>query len=206
MKNTFFKNLVLMLLCAVSPSMVMAQRSYPPGSVFMCHISSERVLSSDRPIPECMEKEQRVFGPNGLVIDIIPPASELRAREQRLAQQKEEEQLRAAIAGRKDHLLFIYPDAAAHDAKRQQDLEPLHNKLNASNEQIDFLEQQLSELKEARAAQTPSLNYTKEREEKLRNDLSVQQHIVTTLRQQIEFLNKKYDEEKKFLSEYWGKN
>jgi len=204
MKNTSFKFFALPFFCCASVSAVTAQQPYPPGSVYMCHTSGERVISSDRPIPECANKEQRVFGPNGLVIGIIPPAAEARAREQQMEQQKEEERRRAAIESRKEHLLSLYPDAAAHDAKRQAELEPLYNKLKSTNQQIEYLMKQLAEIDEAASSpDTVSLTHTKERESQIEGDIKVQQNLASILRKQIAAVNKKYDEEKEILTPYW---
>ncbi|MGL4666427.1 MAG: hypothetical protein ACRCWR_00680 [Saezia sp.] len=205
MKTTSLKTLVFMLFCGVSASAAIAQQSFPAGSIYMCNLSSERVLSSDRPIPECAEKEQRVMGSNGLAIGILPPASEGRAREQRRVQQEEEEKRRATNEARKGHLLLRYPDAATHDAKRQFDLAPLYEKLKATNQQIELLLKQLADLDDA-ASKPDAAPLNKEKEAHIQSSLSVQQHIASTLRKQIAAINSIYDEEKAFLSEYWKKN
>ena len=51
---------------------VLAQSAYP-GGIYTCTDARGRKLTSDRPIPECSDREQTVLNPSGTVRAIVPP-------------------------------------------------------------------------------------------------------------------------------------
>jgi hypothetical protein len=94
--------------------------------IYSCVDAKGRRLTSDRPIPECMDREQKVFNANGTVRETVGPSltateraeKEARARKAAEDQKRVDEEKRVQRA-----LLARYPNQAAHDAERTKLLE-----------------------------------------------------------------------------------
>ena len=99
--------------------------------IYTCVDAKGRRLTADRPITECIDREQRELNPSGTVRRKIGPtltAAE-RAAEEDKARKAAEERSRATEEKRRDRaLLTRYPDRATHDKER-----------NAATAQIDTL-------------------------------------------------------------------
>lgn len=112
-------------LAAVLGSVLGALPSAPVSaqSIYTCTDAQGRRITSDRPIPECLDREQRELGPSGSERRRIPPVlseNERAALEQQ--QRKEaEERNRVLEERRKERALVLrYPNKAAHDQERAQ--------------------------------------------------------------------------------------
>lgn len=106
---------------AAAPSM-----GVPANNVYICIDPQGRRLTSDRPIPECIDREQRVLGATGIERPRIGPTLTAKEREALEAKQRQEAEERQRILEerRRDRALVArYPNQSAHDAERQQALE-----------------------------------------------------------------------------------
>ena len=91
------------------------------GSIYTCIDKQGRKLTSDRPITDCIDREQRELGPSGTVRRIIGPTltDHERAAVEALRRQDQEERTRIIEERRRDRVLLArYPDKATHDAER----------------------------------------------------------------------------------------
>lgn len=89
--------------------------------IFTCVDAKGRRLTADRPIMECLDREQRELGPTGIVRRKIGPelTAQERAVEEEKARRAADERQRAAEDKRRDRaLLTRYPDQPAHDKER----------------------------------------------------------------------------------------
>ena len=97
--------------------MVMAQSA----GIYTCVDARGRKLTSDRPIPECIDREQRELSPSGSVRRTIAPT--LTAQE-RAAIEEKQKLAHAEIAKQQEEkrrdkvLLARYPNREAHDRVR----------------------------------------------------------------------------------------
>jgi hypothetical protein len=104
--------------------------------IYTCVDGQGRRLSADRPIAECLDREQRELGASGMVRRRLGPA--LSAEEVALNEQRErlaaEERVRAAEAKQRERaLLARYPDRTAHERERARALLALHNGSNTGS-------------------------------------------------------------------------
>lgn len=94
--------------------------------VYSCTDDHGRRLISDRPIPECLDREQRVLGPSGVERTPRAPVP-TQAELERAAQEKQrrlQEQERILEQHRLDQVLLQrYPDSAAHETARVQQIQ-----------------------------------------------------------------------------------
>lgn len=91
-----------------------------PG-IYSCVDAQGRIVTADRPIAACLDREQKELNPSGSVKRTVPPT--LTARERALAEEKarqaQEEKVRAAEERKRNHALITrYPDQSAHDKER----------------------------------------------------------------------------------------
>lgn len=117
--------------------------------IYTCIDSNGRRITSDRPIPECLDREQRQLSGSGLVRRVLPPSYTADERAQLDAQRRQEEEQRARVAEekRRDRALLIrYPTQASHDKERAEALDQIDEVVNAVNKRERALEQQRKEI------------------------------------------------------------
>ncbi|HMR71172.1 MAG TPA: hypothetical protein PKA84_13175, partial [Rubrivivax sp.] len=118
-----------------------AQQAAPPGGViYTCTDERGRRLTSDRPIPECLAREQRILNRDGSLRAIVPPALTAEERAAKDARDRREAERRAALADaiRRDrNLLTRFPDEAAHQRAREAALDPVRETMRGSVKRID---------------------------------------------------------------------
>lgn len=90
-------------------------------SIYACVDAHGRHLTADRPIPECMGREQTVFKAGGTIKSKIGPSltAQERAAQEDKARKAAEERNRLAEEKRRDRaLLARYPNRRTHDKER----------------------------------------------------------------------------------------
>jgi hypothetical protein len=113
-----------------------------PAGIYTCTDDQGRRLTSDRPIPECTHKEQRVLNRDGSLKAVRPPTLTLDERAEKEAQERKAAEARAAQADavRRDrNLMSRYPDQAAHDKARMAALDTVKLAMRASSLRLEAL-------------------------------------------------------------------
>ena len=90
-------------------------------SIYTCTDGKGRRITSDRPIVECLDREQRELSPSGITRRQIGPSlTELERAAQDAQNRKDaEERARVVEERRRERVLVArYPDKAAHDVER----------------------------------------------------------------------------------------
>ena len=130
-------------LLAVSTA-VSAQMAPPTTgrAIYTCTDASGKRLTSDRPIPECIAREQRVLNSDGSVKRILPPT--LTAAERAEAEARDVEAAAERVAKqdtiRRDRSLMArYPNEAAHRRARDIALDVVRNSMRSSESRIKAL-------------------------------------------------------------------
>ena len=117
--------------------------------IYTCIDSKGRRITSDRPIPECLDREQRQLSGSGLVRRVLPPSYTAEERAQLDAQRRQEEEQRARVVEekRRDRALMIrYPTQASHDKERTEALGQIDEVVNAVNKRERELERQRQDI------------------------------------------------------------
>ena len=137
------------------PTAAGAQTQAPSaGSIYTCIDARGRLLSSDRPIPECRDRVQHEIGPSGTVRRVIPPPPTPEEQEHAAAQQRAtaEAAAREADQRRRESLLLArYPDEAAHQRARAQALAQVQAVIDSAQKYASSLEQEGQRLDEEMA-------------------------------------------------------
>jgi hypothetical protein len=137
---TRFGTLRPLLLAALVVAGPQAARAgeVPGRPIIQCELNGKKV-TSDRPIPECVNKEQRELNPDGSLKRIIPPtptADEVAAKEEKEREAKLEFAARSDAVRRDRNLMQRFPDEAAHRKARENALGELRISAKGSSTRI----------------------------------------------------------------------
>lgn len=187
-----------------------AQQAAPPGGViYTCTDERGRRLTSDRPIPECLAREQRILNRHGSLRAIVPPALTAEERAAKDARDRREAERRAALADaiRRDrNLLTRFPDEAAHQRAREAALDPVRETMRGSVKRIDELAEQRKPLLQetefyiGRALPLP----LKAKIEANEAAMAAQQAAIQGQEAELDRINRLYDAELSRLRQLWS--
>lgn len=115
------------------------------GSIYTCVDRQGRRLTADRPIAECVDREQRELGPSGTVRRQIGPSLTEQERAALEAQRRKdaEERIRLQEERRRERALTArYPDKAAHDVERAAAIQLVDDVTRIAEKRVTDLQQQ----------------------------------------------------------------
>lgn len=136
------------LAAGVSTLAVRAAPPSPAARIYVCTDASGKRLTSDRPIVECLSREQRLLNPDGSVRSVLAPPLTAGERAVKEAREREAviEEAARQDAIRVDRLLLSrFPDEASHQRARE-------TALNAVREASDLSRRRMAELAGERKA------------------------------------------------------
>jgi hypothetical protein len=187
-------------------------QAQPPVAkgVYTCVDANGRKLTADRPIPECIDREQRVLNPSGTLQKTVGPtltAQERAAQEQqeKLAQ---EERNRIAEERRRDKaLLNRYPTRALHDKERAEALGQISAVKQAATKRLAELGVQRKKLLEEMEfyAKDPSKAplYLRRQVDDNTQSIAVQQRFIADQEDESRRVNQRFDDELQRLRQLW---
>ncbi len=179
--------------------------------IYVCIDSKGRKITSDRPIGECLDREQKVMGTGGTVKRVVGP--NLTAREavaQEEAQKREaEEQARQIEERRRDRaLLMRYPNQATHDRERAEALAQVDEVIRASQANLKDLAQQHADLEREmefyKKDPSKAPGRLKRRVQENADNTSAQQRFLTAQDEEKKRINQRFDEELAKLRPRWA--
>ncbi|WP_416760097.1 hypothetical protein ACNI65_24655 [Roseateles sp. So40a] len=133
----------LLTLTLAPVGAVWAQAKNPTsGGIYMCTTPDGRRVTSDRPIPECQTREQRVLNSDGSMRKTLPPAmspEEQTAADQRKRQEDVQRAAQQDAMRRDRNLLQRYPDQAAHQRAREAALDDIREAMQQSEKRLQAL-------------------------------------------------------------------
>ena len=145
-KNILQRRLIIALLlsCVAQWASVALAQGASPG-IYSCVDARGRKLNSDRPIPECNDREQKVLNPSGTVREKLGPTLTAQERAAVEAREKlaQEELARRDEEKRRDRALLLrYPNKAVHDAERAEAVAQITVVKNAALNRVEELNRQ----------------------------------------------------------------
>ncbi len=201
--------LLLTLCVGIVPVQLFAQSA--PQGIYTCTDAKGRKLTSDRPIPECADREQRVLNPSGTVKTIVGPSltgPERAALEARQRREAEERARQAEEKRRERALLTRYPNQAAHDKERAEALAQISVVRQAALNRVKELERQRKELDNELefyasdpAKVPPSL---KRLVDENAQSMAVQERFIADQDAEMARVNARFDEELAKLQQLWA--
>lgn len=192
----------------------------PPGNlalaqtqgagVYTCVDARGRKLNSDRPIPECIDREQKVLNPSGTVREKLGPT--LTAQERAAVEAKEklaqEEQARLNEEKRRDRALLLrYPNKTVHDAERSEAVAQINVVKSAALNRIEELNKQRKtvdvEMEFYKKDPTKAPLSLKRQVDDLVQSLAVQARFIADQDGETKRVNARFDEELARLRGLW---
>ena len=115
------------------------------AGIYSCVDAQGKRHTSDRPIPECLDREQRLLNRDGSERRTVPPR--MNAEERALAEERKRLQEQAAAAQkdavRRDrNLMMRFPDEPAHTKAREAALDDLRRAIVVSERRLKDLEEE----------------------------------------------------------------
>jgi hypothetical protein len=179
--------------------------------IFTCITPSGRKITSDRPIAECANQDQKELNSSGTVKRIVKPT--MTAEEQRIADQKAKEEAderaRQEEERRKNRaLLARYPNRAAHDGERLQSLAQVDEVIKAAQKRIGELAAQRKKINEELEFYKKDPNKTpqslrRQIEDNTRS-VEVQKRFIGDQDDEKKRVNTRFDEELERLKKLWA--
>ncbi|WOB08499.1 DUF4124 domain-containing protein [Piscinibacter gummiphilus] len=179
------------------------------AQIYSCVDGNGRRLTSDRPIRECLAREQRLLNADGSVKQVVPPTMTVDELAEAEAKKRQAELERAAKqdAVRRDrNLLARFPDEAAHSKAREAALDDVRKG-------VKFSEDRLVELQKERKPLLDELEFYKGKKLplKLRQQLdandaatTAQRSLVQNQKEEIKRIDSLYDSELARLRKLWA--
>lgn len=179
------------------------------AGIYSCVDATGKRYTSDRPIAECLDREQRVLNKDGSQRQTLPPR--MNAEERALAEERQrlQDQAQAAQkdAVRRDrNLMLRFPDEAAHDKARDSALDDLQRGIVASERRLQDLQDErkplLAETEFYKGKRLPHKLKTKLEANDAQQQ--AQRDIIQNQRAEMVRINALYDVELARLKRLWG--
>lgn len=187
-----------------------AQTGESPSGIYSCTDAKGRKLTSDRPIAECVDREQKLLNPSGTVRAKVGPT--LTAQERAAAQAKEREEaearaLQAEEKRRERALLVRYPSREVHDKERAEALAQVAVVIKAAKQRVEELQQDRRKLDEEMEfyKKDPSRAPSSIRRqiEDISESTAVQKRFIADQDNEVRRINARFDEELVRLKQLW---
>jgi hypothetical protein len=186
-----------------------AQQPSGPG-IYTCVDGKGRSITSDRPIMECLDREQRELGKTGVTKRVVPPSYTADERAKLEAQRKAQEDVQARIAEerRRDRALLIrYPNQTMHDKERADALAQIDEVVTAVVRREESLAKQRAEigteLEFYQGDVNKAPNWLKRKLEENESQVLIQKRFLDDQAQEKKRINVRFDEELVKLRQLW---
>lgn len=190
---------------------VWAQSAAPGATVdiYVCTDDQGRRITADRPIRECMDRQQRILNPDGSLRGVKNPpmtAQERAAKEAQERQAAEETAARAEAVRRDRNLLSRYRNEEMHRAARESALDPVRLTM-------DLTETRLAQLRRERRTLEEEARAPKNRDHAATLKLQLEANEAATAAQrentanqriEVDRINRIYDIELERLKRLWA--
>jgi Domain of unknown function (DUF4124) len=179
-------------------------------AIYTCVDSKGRRLTADRPIVDCIDREQKELNPSGTVKRKLPPSPTLEERiaEEERARQAQRERNRLAEEKRRTRALVArYPHKAAHDKERTEALAGVDAVIVTANRRLVTLQaerQRLdTELEFYRKDPTRIPAPLKRQLEENERQVAEQRRFIASQNGEKDRVNARFDEELALLRQLW---
>ena len=196
-------------VCAAGPGAALAQPKAPSSGIYTCVDDKGRRITSDRPIPECLAREQRQLNRDGSLQRTVPPTptAEERAEQEQRERRAAEALALQADAMRQDRtLLQRYKTPEEHRRARVASLDALRSAMAATDQRLaDLTQERRQLLQEAEFYRGRTLP-TKLQQSIEAVDTAMAAQRAATLHQRTELdrINRLYDVELERLRQLWA--
>jgi hypothetical protein len=179
--------------------------------IYTCVDKFGRKFTADRPIPECMDREQKILNPSGTVKTIVAPPKSEKELADLAVQKKKEAEIKAQIEEEKKRdraLIGRYPNKAVHDKTRAEALKEIREVREMAVSRVKELMAQRDKLATElefykKEPETVPVILRRRAEENTRNT-SEQRQFIVHQDQEVVRVNARFDEELTRLKPQWA--
>jgi len=193
---------------AMALAMLAVAHAAGAQAIYTCVDAKGRRLTADRPIMECLDREQQVIGAGGTVRRIGPSlTAEERAAEEEKARKAQEEQQRLAEEKRRDRtLLSRYPSEELHRQERLASLRRVDEAIAAGNQRLAELEAERKQLlqEQARGGDAAQKARLQRALEQNQQDAAAQRRLLAGHAEERLRIDARFEEELKRLRLLWA--
>jgi len=203
------QRLLVLALCSWGAASWGQAPAAPSAGIYTCVDDKGRRITSDRPIPECIHRDQQVLNRDGSVRMVVPRTLTADERAERDARERAAAEARAAQtdAVRRDrNLMARYPNEAAHNRAREASLDTVRQAIQASESRLKQLAAEGKPLRdEAEFYQGKPLP-TKLKAAIDANEVAIEAQRAASANQEAELsrINQLYDAELERLRRLWA--
>lgn len=199
----------VLLVALTAPAL--SQGSGAVSGVYTCVDAKGRKLTADRPILECIDREQKVLNPSGTVKARVGPSltAQERAEQEQKAKREAEEQNKAADEKRRNRaLLTRYPNKAVHDKERNEAVAGVELVIRAAKGRIDELTVQQGRLDQEmefyKKDPSKAPAYLRRQVDETQQSMAVQKRFIGEQEAEIHRINARFDDELSRLKPLWA--
>jgi hypothetical protein len=178
--------------------------------IYTCVDGKGRRITSDRPIVECLDREQHKLGNTGIVRQVVPPSytADERAKLENKQRAENEIKARAAEEKRRERALLIrYPNQSVHDKERAEALSQIDDVVAAVKKREEALLLQRkevdAEMEFYQADPSKAPFWLRRKLEDSDKQMMVQKRFLEEQSQEKQRINQRFDEELAKLRQLW---
>lgn len=179
--------------------------------IYTCVDSKGRRITSDRPIVECLDREQHKLGNTGIVRQVVPPSYTADERAKLESKQRAENEIKARAAEEKRReraLLIRYPNQSVHDKERAEAMAQIDEVIAAVNKREAALAQQRkevdAEMEFYQSDPSKAPFWLRRKLEDSEKQMVVQKRFLEEQAQEKLRINQRFDEELTKLRQLWS--
>ena len=179
--------------------------------IYTCTDGKGRRITSDRPIVECLDREQHKLGNTGIVRQVVPPSytADERAKLENKQRAENEIKARAAEEKRRERALLIrYPNQSVHDKERAEALAQIDDVVAAVKKREAALLVQRkevdAEMEFYQADPSKAPLWLRRKLEDSDKQMVVQKRFLDEQSQEKLRINQRFDEELTKLRQLWS--
>ncbi len=197
----------MLRILVLTGSLLLAQSA--SATIYACTDKNGRRHTSDRPIADCLDREQRVLKSDGSLKTMLPPAMspEERLLHEQRQREAERDRLARQEAIKRDRLLLRrYPTRASHEAARLDALNLVNTSVEATQRRLDDLKKERKPLLDEAEFYQGKAMPAKLKQQLNANDAMCQAQESLVQNQALEAarINALYDNEAKRLGPMWN--
>lgn len=183
----------------------------PVGGIYTCIDAQGRKLTSDRPIPACMDREQSVLGASGTVVQKVGPNLTAAERAQKEAKDKAEleERNKQLDERRRDRALLVrYPNKEVHDKERAEALAQVAAATQSANTRLTDLMGQRKKLDDEmefyKKDPTKAPLYVRRQVDENTQSIEAQKRFIADQDEETKRINSRFDADLVRLRQLWA--
>jgi hypothetical protein len=203
----------LALLLAAAGAVSAQSAPAASSGIYSCVDARGRTLTSDRPIADCADREQRELSPTGGVRRRIEPtytARELAEREERERQAQLQASRLIEERRRERALLIRYPNATAHDRERAEALVQIDAVITAARKRLGELAEERKKIDDELEFYAKDVSKAPSSLRRKLDDngksVAVQNRFIDDQEDEKKRVNARFDEERGRLKPLWAGN